>query len=53
MAVEQCLVLVKPDGMIKHLTGDIISKLSETGLKIVGSKLFRYLESLQKSTTSI
>jgi nucleoside-diphosphate kinase len=39
MAVEQCLVLVKPDGMIKHLTGDIISKLSETGLKIVGSKV--------------
>lgn len=39
MKTEQCLVLIKPDGMIKHLTGDIISKLSETGLEMVGSKM--------------
>jgi nucleoside-diphosphate kinase len=41
MTVEQCLVLIKPDGMVKHLTGDIISKLFETGLKIVGSKVIQ------------
>jgi nucleoside-diphosphate kinase len=39
MTAEQCLVLIKPDGMIKHLTGDIISKLSETGLRMVGAKV--------------
>jgi len=39
MAVEQTLVLIKPDGLVKSLTGDIISKLSETELKIVGAKI--------------
>jgi len=39
MAVEQTLVLIKPDGLVKSLTGDIISKLSETGLKIVAAKI--------------
>ncbi len=39
MAVEQCLVLIKPDGLVKSLTGDIISKFSETELIIVGSKV--------------
>jgi nucleoside-diphosphate kinase len=41
MAIEQCLVLIKPDGMVKHLTGDIISKLSETELKMVGAKIMQ------------
>ncbi len=36
---EQCLVLIKPDGLVKSLTGDIISKLSETKLTIVGAKV--------------
>lgn len=39
MAIEQTLVLIKPDGLVKSLTGDIISKLSETELKIVGAKI--------------
>jgi len=39
MAVQQCLVLIKPDGLIKSLTGNIISALSETKLKIVGAKI--------------
>lgn len=36
---ERVLVLIKPDGLIKSLTGDIISKLSETTLRIVGAKI--------------
>ena len=36
---ERVLILIKPDGLIKSLTGDIISKLSETTLKIVGAKI--------------
>ena len=37
--VQQCLVLIKPDGLVKSLTGDVISKLAETKLKIVGAKI--------------
>jgi nucleoside-diphosphate kinase len=39
MAIQQCLVLIKPDGLVKSLTGNIISALSETKLKIVGAKI--------------
>jgi len=39
MVVEQCLILIKPDGLVKSLTGNIISVLSETHLKIVGAKV--------------
>lgn len=39
MAVQSCLVLIKPDGLVKSLTGNIISMLSETKLKIVGAKM--------------
>jgi len=41
MAIQQCLVLIKPDGMVKSLTGNIISVLSETKLKIVGAKIVK------------
>ena len=39
MVMEQSLVLIKPDGLVKSLTGNIITKLSETELKIVGAKI--------------
>ncbi len=38
---ETSLILIKPDGLIKSLTGNIISKLSETELKIVGAKVVK------------
>jgi len=41
MAIQQCLVLIKPDGIVKSLTGNIISVLSETKLKIVGARIVR------------
>ena len=37
--IEKTLVLIKPDGLVKSLTGNIISRLSETKLKIVGAKI--------------
>lgn len=46
MAVEQSLVLIKPDGLVKSLTGDVISKMSETGLKIVGAKIVQVTREL-------
>ncbi|MBM3247476.1 hypothetical protein FJZ17_02980 [Candidatus Pacearchaeota archaeon] len=39
MPIQQCLVLIKPDGLVKSLTGNILSALSETKLKIIGSKV--------------
>jgi nucleoside-diphosphate kinase len=36
---EQVLVLIKPDGLKKSLTGNIISRLSEAKLKIIGAKV--------------
>jgi len=44
--VEQCLVLIKPDGLVKSLTGDILSKFSETKLKIVGAKIIQVTREL-------
>jgi nucleoside-diphosphate kinase len=37
--MERTLVLIKPDGLYKSLTGNIITELSETKLKIVGAKI--------------
>lgn len=46
MAVEQTLVLIKPDGLVKSLTGNILSRLSETKLIIIGSKVVRVSKEL-------
>lgn len=39
MAIEQTLVLVKPDGVQRGLTGEIIKRFEQRGLKIVALKL--------------
>ncbi len=39
MAVEQTLVLIKPDGLVKSLTGNILSRLSETKLIIIAARV--------------
>jgi nucleoside-diphosphate kinase len=41
MKEERTLVLIKPDGLVKSLTGNIITMLSETKLKIVGAKIVK------------
>ena len=40
-ATQQTLVLVKPDGLKKSLTGNILTRLSETKLEIVAAKICR------------
>ena len=35
------LVLIKPDGLRKSLTGNILTRLSETKLEIVAAKVLR------------
>jgi len=39
MAIEQTLVLVKPDGVARGLIGEIIKRFEQRGLKIVALKL--------------
>lgn len=41
MTKERTLVLIKPDGLLKSLTGNIITALSETKLRIVGAKVVK------------
>jgi len=41
MENEATLVIIKPDGLKKSLTGNILSRLSETKLKIIGAKALR------------
>ncbi len=38
---RQTLVLIKPDGLKKSLTGNILSRLSETKLEIVAAKVVK------------
>lgn len=38
---EQTLVLIKPDGLKKSLTGNVLTRLSETKLDIVAAKIVK------------
>jgi nucleoside-diphosphate kinase len=38
---EAVLILIKPDGLKKSLTGNILTRLSETKLEIIGAKMVR------------
>ncbi len=38
---EATLVLIKPDGLKKSLTGNVLTRLSETKLDIVGAKIVK------------
>jgi len=49
MAVQQCLVLIKPDGLVKSLTGNIITALSETKCKIVAAKIVKVSKELAEA----
>ena len=38
---EQTLILIKPDGIQRHLAGEIISRFEKKGLKLVAAKFLR------------
>jgi len=38
---QQTLVVIKPDGLKKSLTGNILTRLSETKLRIIGAKVLK------------
>ncbi|MBI3317528.1 MAG: nucleoside-diphosphate kinase [Candidatus Omnitrophica bacterium] len=39
--LQQTLVLIKPDGLVRSLTGNVLTRLSETKLEIVAAKVTR------------
>ena len=43
---QQALVLVKPEGLEKSLTGNILTELAVTELKIVGAKVVQVTKEL-------
>ena len=46
MKKQQTLVLIKPDGLVKSLTGNIITELSDEDLVIVGAKIVQVTREL-------
>ncbi|MGC1272774.1 MAG: nucleoside-diphosphate kinase [Planctomycetaceae bacterium] len=48
MALERTLVLIKPDAVQRRLTGHILARLEDKGLKIVGLKQIRITPELSK-----
>jgi nucleoside-diphosphate kinase len=48
MAIERTLVLIKPDGMQRHLAGLSIDRLDNTHLDMVGAKVVSVTEELAR-----
>ncbi len=44
--IQQTLVLIKPDGLKKSLTGNILTRLSETKLDIIAAKIVKVSKEL-------
>lgn len=49
MSIEQTLVLIKPDGIHRRLTGLTIDRLEAAGLKLVGAKVVSVSEELAQA----
>ena len=47
--IQQTLVLIKPDGLVRSLTGNILTRLSETKLEIVAAKITRASKELAEA----
>ena len=47
--MQRTLVLVKPDGVQRGLIGEVISRLEDRGLKIVGLKLLQLSDDSARS----
>lgn len=46
MAIEQTLILVKPDGVARGLIGEIVGRFESKGLRIAAMKMMRVTEAL-------
>ena len=47
-AIENTLVLVKPDGVKKHICGEVISRFERKGLEVEAIKMIQVPEELAK-----
>jgi nucleoside-diphosphate kinase len=47
--IEQLLILIKPDGVKKSLTGNILTKLSEARMVIIGTKAVKVSKKLAEA----
>ena len=48
MAAERTLILIKPDGVQRRLAGEIIRRIENKGLTIVGMKMMRVTADMAK-----
>ncbi|MBD3246126.1 MAG: nucleoside-diphosphate kinase [Candidatus Omnitrophica bacterium] len=46
---ESTLVIIKPDGLKKSLTGNVLTRLSETKLRIIGAKVVQVDDQLAET----
>ena len=46
--IERTLVIIKPDGVQRHLVGEIIARFERKGLKLVAAKLMLIPEALAR-----
>ena len=51
MSRERTFVMVKPDGVQRGLIGEIVSRLEERGLKMVGGKFMQIDRDLAEGAT--
>ena len=51
--VERTLIIIKPDGIQRQLAGQIISRLEQRGLKLVGAKFIHISEELAHNLYAI
>ncbi|OLC24968.1 MAG: nucleoside-diphosphate kinase [Thaumarchaeota archaeon 13_1_40CM_4_48_7] len=53
MAVEQTLIVVKPDGFKRHLTGKILARFEEKGFEIKNLKLYNFTKEKAREFYSV
>ena len=53
MAVEQTLIVVKPDGFKRHLTGKILARFEEKGFEIKNLKSYNFTKEKAREFYSV
>src|SRR2546428_6440330 len=53
MAVEQTLIVVKPDGFNRHLTGKILARFEEKGFEIKNLKSYNFTKEKAREFYSV
>jgi len=53
MAVEQTLIVVKPDGFKRHMTGKILARFEEKGFEIKNLKSYNFTKEKAREFYSV